>query len=71
MPTPIRDVPIIVGQRIRHKTRGGHYEVMGQTSGAGVSRPEQRIVYVCLITGNLYHRTKYDFVAKMEPANTP
>lgn len=54
------------GRLVRHRVLGGRYSVLGLSAGAGVSRPGQRVVYRCVTTGKLYHRTTYDFVAQME-----
>lgn len=63
---PARTTHFTLGRKVRHKTSGGSYTVEGLSTGAGVCRPEQRVVYRCIVTGKLYHRTTYDFVKQME-----
>lgn len=47
--------------------KGGRYELLGSSSGAGGCRREGRVVYRCLDTGQLYHRTDEDFAGRMAP----
>ena len=47
--------------------KGGRYELLGESSGAGGCRREGRVIYRCLDTGQLYHRTDDDFAARMAP----
>lgn len=47
--------------------KGGRYELLGSSSGAGGCRLEGRVVYRCLDTGQLYHRTDEDFAGRMAP----
>lgn len=49
--------------------KGGRYELLGHSSGAGCCRGEGRVIYRCLDTGQLYHRTDDDFAARMTPLN--
>ena len=49
--------------------KGGRYELLGESSGAGGCRREVRVIYRCLDTGQLYHRTDDDFAARMTPLN--
>lgn len=49
--------------------KGGRYELLGHSSGAGGCRREGRVIYRCLDTGQLYHRTDDDFAAQMAPLN--
>lgn len=49
--------------------KGGRYELLGESSGAGGCRREGRVIYRCLDTGQLYHRTDDDFAARMAPLN--
>lgn len=48
--------------------KGGLYEYIGLSDGAGMSKGEQRQVYRCTDTGQLYHRETGDFFYRMEPA---
>lgn len=63
---PARTTRYTPGRKVRHKTKGGSYILEGLTKGAGLSRDEQRVIYRCAVSGQLYHRTTYDFVAQME-----
>lgn len=63
---PARTTGFGEGDTWRHKTKGGSYTIVGLSMGAGISRAEQRVVYRGSVTGALYHRTTYDFVAQME-----
>ncbi len=47
--------------------KGGRYELLGESSGAGGCRREGRVIYRCLDTGRLYHRKDDDFAARMAP----
>ncbi|AND74931.1 hypothetical protein pf16_08 [Pseudomonas phage pf16] len=49
-----------------HKEKGGVYELVGETIGAGTSREQQNVVYRSMETGMLYHRTVKDFTAQMK-----
>lgn len=62
---PARTTAFIAGDSWRHKTKGGYYQIVGLSAGAGISRAEQRVVYKDA-AGRLYHRTTYDFVRQME-----
>lgn len=46
--------------------KGGVYMVLGESTGAGTSRGETRIVYQDTTTGRLFHRVVDDFNARME-----
>ncbi len=46
--------------------KGGQYELLGLSKGAGTSRGTIPIVvYRCLETGQLYHRTQGDFSERL------
>jgi hypothetical protein len=47
--------------------KGGLYEYIGLSDGAGISKGEQRQVYRCTATGRVFHRECSDFSARMEP----
>jgi hypothetical protein len=47
--------------------KGGLYEYIGLSDGAGMSKGEQREVYRCKATGRVFHRECSDFSARMEP----
>ena len=47
--------------------KGGLYEYIGLSDGAGMSKGEQRQVYRCTATGRVFHRECSDFSARMEP----
>ena len=55
------------GQLFTCIDKGGRYELLGSSTGAGSCRREGRVVYRCLDTGQLYHRTDEDFAARMTP----
>lgn len=55
------------GQRFTVIGKGGRYELLGESSGAGCCRGEGRVIYRCLDTGQLYHRKDDDFAARMAP----
>lgn len=46
--------------------KGGKYELLGLSFGAGACRNESRMVYRDVATGLLYHRTAEEFEARME-----
>lgn len=46
--------------------KGGLYEFVAKTTGAGTSKGEQFIVYRDIETGSCYHRTVEDFYERME-----
>lgn len=48
-----------------HREKGGLYEVLGESIGAGTSREEQKVFYRSIETGKMYHRTPADFNAQM------
>ncbi len=45
--------------------KGGLYEVVGVTTGAGLSKGESVVVYRDVASGRLYHRTPSDFDNRM------
>lgn len=45
---------------------GGKYELLGRSKGAGELRGEVLVVYRCVNTGQIYHRTCEDFEERME-----
>lgn len=47
--------------------KGGRYERLGVSKGAGTRRLERLIAYRDTETGELYHRTIPDFDARMIP----
>ena len=47
--------------------KGGLYEYLGLSNGAGISKGEAREVYRCTATGRVFHRECSDFSARMEP----
>lgn len=51
-----------------HREKGGHYEVLGESTGAGTSREEQKVFYRSLTTGKLFHRAPADFIQQMVKA---
>lgn len=55
------------GPRFTVIGKGGRYELLGHSSGAGCCRGEGRVIYRCLDTGQLYHRKDDDFAARMAP----
>lgn len=55
------------GQLFTCIDKGGRYELLGSSTGAGSCRREGRVVYRCLDTGQLYHRTDEDFAGRMTP----
>ena len=55
------------GPRFTVIGKGGRYELLGHSSGAGCCRGEGRVIYRCLDTGQLYHRKDDDFAARMTP----
>jgi hypothetical protein len=63
---PARTTTFEPGTQCRKKDGFTHYTIIGKTHGAGLSRNEQRVVYQSNVTGDIYHRTTYDFVARME-----
>ena len=46
--------------------KGGVYEHIGLSAGAGMARGEQRQVYRCTATGLIFHRECMDFKERME-----
>lgn len=46
--------------------KGGRYELLGETIGAGLSRGESVKVYRDSTSGQLFHRSADDFAARME-----
>jgi regulator of replication initiation timing len=48
-----------------HITKGGHYALIGESSGAGTKRGEHLLVYRDTRNGALYHRTHFDFRSSM------
>lgn len=56
------------GSNCRVKTAEGYkyYIILGLSQGAGISKCEQRVVYMCRKTLKIFHRTTYDFVNRME-----
>ncbi len=47
--------------------KGGRYELLGHSFGAGACRNESRVVYRDVETDQLYHRTAEDFAGRMTP----
>lgn len=56
-----KDQPIIV----TCINKGGEYEVLGFSCGAGKSKGEILMVYRDTTTGQLFHRTEEDFYNRM------
>jgi hypothetical protein len=51
--------------------KGGVYEYLGLSAGAGIARGEQRQVYRCTTTGLVFHRECMDFKERMERLSAP
>ena len=51
--------------------KGGVYEHIGLSAGAGMARGEQRQVYRCTTTGLVFHRECMDFKERMERLSAP
>ncbi len=51
--------------------KGGVYEHIGLSAGAGMARGEQRQVYRCTATGLIFHRECMDFKERMERLSAP
>lgn len=47
--------------------KGGVYELLGESNGAGLCRPEIRMIYRDTETRKLYHRSREDFNDRMRP----
>ena len=47
--------------------KGGQYEPVGVSTGAGTSRDEERVIYRDCATGRLFHREPRDYAARMAP----
>lgn len=45
--------------------KGGRYEVIALSKGAGLSKGENIVVYKCKNTEKIYHRTLTDFNNRM------
>lgn len=65
---PARTTVFTSGSNCRAKTAEGYkyYTILGLSQGAGTSKCEQRVVYMCRKTLKIFHRTTYDFVNRME-----
>lgn len=47
--------------------RGGEYELLGESIGAGTSNGQRVMVYYDTLSGQLYHRTTENFERRMQP----
>ena len=47
------------------KSKGGQYELLGVSKGAGKLKGERRVVYRCMDSGHIYHRIHEDFHDRM------
>ena len=47
------------------KSKGGQYELLGVSKGAGKLRGERLVVYRCMTSGQVYHRISEDFHERM------
>lgn len=45
--------------------KGGEYKVLDLSTGAGTSRGQEIVVYVCTDSARVFHRTVEDFKARM------
>lgn len=54
-------------KRYTHATKGGEYEVVGVSSGAGQRKGDVAMVYRSLADGRLFHREPEDFAMRMKP----
>lgn len=45
--------------------KGGKYDVIGVSRGAGTSRHQLHVIYKCVDTGLIFHRDYKDFSARM------
>lgn len=56
-----------IKKRYTHTTKGGEYEIVGASSGAGGRKGDVVMVYRSLATGTLHHREPEDFAMRMKP----
>lgn len=49
--------------------KGGAYELLGESTGAGLSRGDTLQVYREVVSGRLFHRTPLDWAYRMEIIN--
>ena len=65
---PTRTTKFTPGLQCRYKAAEGYkyYTILGLSKGAGLSYAEQRVVYQSNLTRQIFHRTTYDFVNRME-----
>lgn len=49
-----------------HKEKGGKYIIIAYSIGAGKSRGEEKVTYVSIDSGLVFHRSREDFKESMK-----
>lgn len=57
-----------IKKRYTHETKGGEYELVGVSSGAGGRKGDVVMVYQSTVNGQLFHREPEDFSKRMKQA---
>lgn len=58
----------VTAKRYTSVSKGGEYEMIGASSGAGQRKGDVVLVYRNTVTGQIHHREPEDFAMRMKPA---